>query len=541
MDQPLRIQLALQGGGAKIYGLLAALEVVEKMQRDELLQVTRVAGTSAGALAGTLFAAGVPMTDVINFFLGEQGRRLIQSFQLPGKLKLGWKIVNGIPFWSTKPLEKIFDDFLRPNGIETFSDIKKKTGIDVIVTAADLGDSTRLQSQAGDLVIPFLMDSAGLPFCFRTWSKGGAAVRVDGGICENLPIGNLKKDVATEGRIIVFTFPFLRPGAPEGLKSFAGSLLDTAMNNSMKRAKEGLSENSVFEIPTELKTFEFEKALQQGRGSEFKLIQERVEKFLKDFATTAEKQNEVIQDAPWTEKNFVAVSMMDSLGKVYKTQHSESKFEYIECRFAVTIKKMLPKDDVHHDEPDIITYSSKFRAVDQPIYCLSNAISQPPDLKNYLARTHWEVRDEGRNVVGSTSIPSRNPDRPSDWELVHFLDRVIHPGDGVFSLRFLDEAYNFMQPLIEKGEDELLLFPRRARGQVGKIELIVHVPKQFTGVTMKAKKGDNQGRLMTEADLFDTPPGFRSIGWVGENVEASSGFGVDILSPYRFANEKAPH
>ncbi len=55
------IQLVIQGGGAKITHLVAALEAVQSLQREGVLRVTRIAGTSAGAIAGALFAAGVDM------------------------------------------------------------------------------------------------------------------------------------------------------------------------------------------------------------------------------------------------------------------------------------------------------------------------------------------------------------------------------------------------------------------------------------------------------------------------------------------------
>lgn len=58
----LNIQVAFQGGGAKIFALVAAAEVLKNFEREGRIQVTQIAGTSAGALVGTLYAAGVEPT-----------------------------------------------------------------------------------------------------------------------------------------------------------------------------------------------------------------------------------------------------------------------------------------------------------------------------------------------------------------------------------------------------------------------------------------------------------------------------------------------
>lgn len=57
------IQLVLQGGGAKLIALLAAMEAVEELEANGRIVVTRLCGTSAGAIAACLFAARVPMKE----------------------------------------------------------------------------------------------------------------------------------------------------------------------------------------------------------------------------------------------------------------------------------------------------------------------------------------------------------------------------------------------------------------------------------------------------------------------------------------------
>jgi predicted acylesterase/phospholipase RssA len=72
----LDVQIALQGGGAKLFSLLVAMKEVERLEgrsneSDDTkeapsIRVTHVAGTSAGAIVAALYAARVPMKAVLN-------------------------------------------------------------------------------------------------------------------------------------------------------------------------------------------------------------------------------------------------------------------------------------------------------------------------------------------------------------------------------------------------------------------------------------------------------------------------------------------
>ena len=87
------IQLAIQGGGAKITYLLAALESVQALERGGLLRVTRIAGTSAGAIAGALYAAGVDMRRARDAFESDR-HQLLRAFPAAGVALCAWKLTH---------------------------------------------------------------------------------------------------------------------------------------------------------------------------------------------------------------------------------------------------------------------------------------------------------------------------------------------------------------------------------------------------------------------------------------------------------------
>src|SRR5687768_14248850 len=101
------IQLAIQGGGAKITYLIAALEAVQQLQRQGVLRVTRIAGTSAGAIAGALFAAGVDLQRVHDVFESERAG-LLQAFPPTGSpFRSAWCLLTRRPYWDGGPLRRL--------------------------------------------------------------------------------------------------------------------------------------------------------------------------------------------------------------------------------------------------------------------------------------------------------------------------------------------------------------------------------------------------------------------------------------------------
>jgi predicted acylesterase/phospholipase RssA len=96
---PLRCQLAIQGGGAKVVALLAAVEAVQQLQREGTVQVTRVAGTSAGSIVAALFAAGSDLASVRQELVRKFGADVARLFPPPSL-----KQAAVTTWWGEKPL-----------------------------------------------------------------------------------------------------------------------------------------------------------------------------------------------------------------------------------------------------------------------------------------------------------------------------------------------------------------------------------------------------------------------------------------------------
>src|SRR5712691_8887215 len=107
-----RLQLAIQGGGAKICTLLAAMEAVQSLEEEGILKVTGVAGTSAGAIVGCLFAAGIKMDEVRSRLQALTPDQLARLFPPPG-LNILTRLSWGRPLWKPKFLEAELEHYFK--------------------------------------------------------------------------------------------------------------------------------------------------------------------------------------------------------------------------------------------------------------------------------------------------------------------------------------------------------------------------------------------------------------------------------------------
>jgi predicted acylesterase/phospholipase RssA len=527
MNNRISLQLAIQGGGAKIVTLVAAMEALEGLQ--DKVRVTRIAGTSAGAIVGCLFAAGISMKEVKQELHGDLGRAITRGFSPPRKIKGAMKIAMGHPLWDIGPFER----WLR----RKFEDKEKRylrdlLPIDVLVVSADLGNSERREYPSDHNIVDALMDSCGIPYFFKTWNKGGAPVYVDGGICENLPIAELQRRAKSgDGPIVALTFEDMSPGHPRTLKEFTSAIIDTAINNSIKRAKSTLNPNFVHKIRTTIKTFDFRVALTEGLKEPYELVRERADRWFRDFVTQQESGGETVSGDPWLDPNPTASKIMGNLGEVYKAQHLQRKFEYLECNFEVTTHSLFkPEEDRFlFKNPDVVKYSAKFMPANEPIWCLRIHLAVPPKGR-YLGRTWWTVRNKNGQLTSSIGIPAWDIEKPAVRFLIIFFNPPLLAEEGPYTLEFVDEEMDVMRDL-RSGKDELRFSFHRAASAIGKVNLVLHLPSGRKSARMEPKSEVPAGQAMTEQELagFDRRVGFRTLGWTASKIEPRE-FGVDVFS-----------
>jgi len=160
--------LVLSGGGARGYAHLGVIKALN----EAAIFPDIISGTSAGAIAGVLYADGYKPEEILEI-LSKNSRLDFMSLTLPkeGLLKMTGMI-------------DLLKETLRA---KTFEDLN----LPLTVTATDLNNGIIRYFSSGELLTPVIA-SASIPVIFRPVIIDNISY-VDGGVIDNMPIDPIEK------------------------------------------------------------------------------------------------------------------------------------------------------------------------------------------------------------------------------------------------------------------------------------------------------------------------------------------------------------
>ena len=165
----MKLGLVLSGGGARGAAHIGAIKAFEEFG----ISPTHVSGTSAGAIVGALYAAGIPWSEILNFF------KTISIFQTT-------RYARNMPGFINS--SKFYDDLKKYLPSDNFNALKKE----LFITAANVIDGTSKTFSKGQLIKPIIA-SASFPGVFTPTEINGKFY-IDGGTLNNFPVEPLKKE-----------------------------------------------------------------------------------------------------------------------------------------------------------------------------------------------------------------------------------------------------------------------------------------------------------------------------------------------------------
>ncbi|MCM4173310.1 patatin [Arenibacter sp. TNZ] len=173
--------LVLSGGGIRGIAHIGAIKALEEYG----IYPSQIAGTSAGAIVGALYAAGCSCNEMLDFF------KTTQIFSLNN-------YAMGKPgFLDT---EKFYDQFRTYLPHDSFELLEKR----LYITATNLLDGTLKVFDSGELIRPVLA-SAAVPGLFAPM-KIENGYYIDGGTLNNFPVDLIRRNC---DRIVgVYVNPF---------------------------------------------------------------------------------------------------------------------------------------------------------------------------------------------------------------------------------------------------------------------------------------------------------------------------------------------
>ena len=159
----MKIGIALSGGGARGIAHLGVLKALE----EKGIRPHMITGTSAGALAGAFYAAGLTPEQILDIITQTSFLRALRpAINLRGLLKID--LIQAL--------------FRRHMPVETFEGLDIK----LIVATTDLTYGELVYFSSGDLIRPVAASTC-IPGLFAPVELNGHCL-IDGGVLNNMPV-----------------------------------------------------------------------------------------------------------------------------------------------------------------------------------------------------------------------------------------------------------------------------------------------------------------------------------------------------------------
>lgn len=525
------IQVALQGGGAKIYALIAAMEELHRAAEDGKIRITRIAGTSAGAIVGSLYAAGIDPLTMRTSFAALPLEGILGLADRPSfiaQMRLARRVLKGRPLANDKPisdlLEELFDRKLNLGRRARLKDLP----IPLLLAAADVSQRERIvydSTHEGEKdVVACVMDSCAIPFFFRGPGQGSQTLVLDGGLAENLPTDLLGSEVAKYGRVVAISFLDSTRSTPQTTLALAAALLDTAISSSVARAKT-TGNISVIELnPYGVGTFDFRQAqnILRIRSGEYDNARLRTRDFISELVSS---RGRVVSNTRWESSDPVT---MDQILRIHRQQQGPRKFKHYSVRLRLVANSLLQEGDEDFGTRDIIEKTLEFAPTRESIDSILERIIIDGDEKP--SNVYSEVFDPQGAPVPYQPLPVKALNQPEYGLLLFFTPPLVPRGDGKYLMRVAFRVPRLFPGLVAGGGGEPELMSTsvpRADGTADQVELILSVPSNFRPLKFADKPGSQPTEPIPAREL-PANPGFKALGWKAKEVPQGGSIGVEI-------------
>jgi predicted acylesterase/phospholipase RssA len=521
------VQVAFQGGGAKLVNLLAVAEVLESAHDGGEITITRVAGTSAGAIVACLLASGTGIRGAKQALQTNEMEIAAAKLSRINPILALLQTLRGRPFKSMDPIiawlrKRLQGDSVQPVRlcVSEVSAMRKVNPMELLIVSSDLMRRGSRSAPGDDDAVQAVADSSGVPFLFRTW-RGAGYRNVDGGLCSNLPVDFLLDKVHKDGEVLAISFKQLPIEEHDGLLSFLMALVDTSISAGEDKARRALPEANVYSIVTGLTTFDFGTALKDGLGEQYQRIKDETRRWLDRYLSIVSERKMIALDRdPWRDQSPSTAQVMEAVGNYFDALEATRFINYHSARLLVVANSLRTPREVVTVVRDAMEFRLEFSTCEQPIHMIGLSVSEiHPDATLDLKSLVCSINDQSGATVHATLIPMRRTATPEERRVCVCFSKPLPATSGPYKLRYELRGTNFMRDLQLKGEDQIAYYPVRANGPVGKIELIIQVPENYDAEVNERGSGRRPRRLTADELPDSTKYGLKSLGFVAEDIE----------------------
>lgn len=526
--EKLQVQVAFQGGGAKLGALLGAAAALRDLELapGAKFEVTRVAGTSAGAIAATLYALKNPGFVEARRRLGAIDKaRFQRDFPELGLMAV-LKIAFDKPIYDRQRLRLLLEEVLRQRvdtqkptpDLDPSAPKKKRNNrppdsgdlrIPLVVTTADLRNHRSVQRTflpaGNETLVETVVASCTLPLVFAS----SADEVVDGGVCQNLPVACLLPYAPKDGPVICYSFEARQPSSPRKGPFVLIDVVDTALEHSVLSAQQHVGEPRVVIVPTSLDSTQFHLVLDYLQEEWETAHAYSTLRSTEAIASLVPRQ--ALFDNVWRVATTATRQMMESLGRVTAIER-----KYVLHLMRLVYQYGNKANNVPPDHPqhvDKVSWTHEFSVSEEPLTHYVMSLGSADDAPQHA---EWSVSYVEAGVPRSipvTTIPIFRPDLPAMKSVVLFFDTPLTKAHNPYTIVQTDYNVDGLAAVRRAGVGRDYLragVPAAGVPKAERVEIIFRfdLAGQFDLTAMRAAdvpldgfKNHISGRLMDEAEL----------------------------------------
>lgn len=528
-----------QGGGIRAIHLLAAAAELGEWERNRKVYLTRLSGTSAGAIVAAMYA--ISPDKVIQLYEDLRERRsnipeaITNAFPPPSY----WKVLRCLafksPIWDQQKLRAVLTQYIDPD--IRFSALTRP----LCLVATDLETRSVREFSATKTpemrVLDCALHSAAVPFAFRTWKYKEEQPYVDGGLCENLPVAHIGGSFHMDGAIIAIGFERERKSTPHSLIEYLGALFDASINHSESRARNLIQPGHTLLLSAKTPSFDFTEGLNRNLANDIQTSKERAHKFLNDLLGAHTDPGSKVWHFEGPNIPEPVADLMQRIGHFYygttledgtiiESHTRRRPFRLLRASHEV-IAYCLADDPSHARDRSITKLN--FEIIRDEEFCLAFGSHRPEGVSG---TDLMEVRARDKSgPLQMVILPMLGKGADDKFcRLCAVFTPPLQRENGPFETEMIDEPKGLMGRLLVGKQDELGLTLPRCAGSQADIMLILHVPKQWH-ISWTAKANRSSIRAMTECEISAArqqppPMGYYSLGWIAEKADPGCGAGV---------------
>jgi predicted acylesterase/phospholipase RssA len=490
---PVRVQFAFQGGGARLALLLPVVQAVRECEREAIIEVTRVAGTSAGAIAAALVAGKADMKALVSELrrlARDEPNKLREAFQTVGrgilaKFQIFQRVIlRNKPFSSEKNFAKFLETCLKTAGIKPGTLISEMNPPCTII-CTDMSTKEHVNVSPNASLLQLLLDSTALPFIFR---NNGS--KLDGGLIDNLPVDHLAAGPEND-RILAVAFDEEAYALPANSAfSLAASLLDAAISSKTRSTKRILGKNYVLSLSPDagdgiiVSSFDIEgfiKFLASENSYDMRVAEAKA--WIRRQVDEVEKRDAQIMLTPKIlSRPEEAVkqlrSTFDNIGKISRYYHKHDNIAV--AHSALEVIAFSLRDPAKND---LVRFIDRFRVNSGSINIYVSRFFSSNTSQDTIS-TRFEVFDKQMRPIDFALLEVPEPGELAKSCVIVFAKPLTAGGaDDVFTIVQEQLASAVMGPLAKHGADylgvEVVQSPTAES-----VEIALAIPKEFGSLAL---------------------------------------------------------